>query len=117
MPRWFHHHHRAQTLGITLLILSLVHAPWPQADFHNVRHHDEPGQVCEHHDHLLRYVGRMDDSPRDASKATTHELADAVEALLANRTVAIPVTEPIGCTVKWWGKPPKFVPTDVCDLQ
>src|SRR5947209_8241097 len=48
-------HHRARVLGISWLILSLVHAPWPQADFHNVRHHDGPGQVCEHHDHLLRW--------------------------------------------------------------
>src|SRR4051812_19560803 len=48
-------HHRARVPGITLLILSLVHAPWPQADFHNVRHQDGPGQVCEHHDHLLRW--------------------------------------------------------------
>jgi hypothetical protein len=52
--RWGRHH-RARALGISFLILSLVHAPWPQADFHNVRHHDEPGQVCEHHDHLLRW--------------------------------------------------------------
>ena len=48
-------HQRARALGISLLILSLVHAPWPQADFHNVRHQDGPGQVCEHHDHLLRW--------------------------------------------------------------
>ena len=47
--------HRARALGFGLLILSLVHAPLPQADFHNVRHHDGPGQVCEHHDHLLRW--------------------------------------------------------------
>jgi hypothetical protein len=52
--RWGRHH-RSRVLGISLLILGLVHAPWPQADFHNVRHHDEPGQVCEHHDHLLRW--------------------------------------------------------------
>lgn len=52
--RWGRHH-RARALGISFLILSLVHAPWPQADFHNVRHHDGPGQVCEHHDHLLRW--------------------------------------------------------------
>ena len=52
--RWVYHH-RARALGISFLILSLVHAPWPQADFHNVRHQDAPGQVCEHHDHLLRW--------------------------------------------------------------
>ena len=64
MRRWTHHHHRARTLGISLLILSLVHAPWPQADFHNVRHHDRPGQICEYHDHLLRWhpdAGQADD--------------------------------------------------------
>jgi hypothetical protein len=43
------------TLGITLLILSLVHTPLPQPDFHNIRHHDGKGEVCEHHDHLLRW--------------------------------------------------------------
>jgi hypothetical protein len=47
-----------------LLILGLIHAPWPQADFHNVRHHDQAGQVCEFHDHLLRWhpdAGLADD--------------------------------------------------------
>lgn len=67
-------------------------------------------------DRILRYVGRMDNSPRDPSLATTHELADAVEDLLAGCRVEVPVTEPIGCTVKWWGKDGHFVPNDVCDL-
>lgn len=42
-------------LGIGLLILSLVHTPLPEPDFHNLRHHDGAGEVCEHHDHLLRW--------------------------------------------------------------
>ena len=42
-------------LGIVGLILSLVHAPLPQPDFHNIRHHDGAGEVCEYHDHLLRW--------------------------------------------------------------
>lgn len=42
-------------LGIVLLILSLVHTPLPQPDFHNIRHHDAAGEICEHHDHLLRW--------------------------------------------------------------
>jgi hypothetical protein len=41
--------------GIGLLILSLVHTPLPQPDFHNIRHHDGPGEVCAYHDHLLRW--------------------------------------------------------------
>jgi len=65
---------------------------------------------------VLRYVGRMDNSPRDASLAKTHELADAVDALLAGKPVPLAVTEAIGCTVKWRGKEGHFVPTDVCDL-
>ena len=39
--------------GIGLLIFGLLHVPLPQPDYHNVRHHDAPGEVCEHHDHLL----------------------------------------------------------------
>ena len=42
-------------LGIGLLILGLLHVPLPEPDYHNVRHHDAPGEVCEHHDHLLRW--------------------------------------------------------------
>lgn len=44
-----------RVLGIGLLILSLIHTPLPQPDFHNIRHHDGPGEICEHHDHLLRW--------------------------------------------------------------
>jgi hypothetical protein len=42
-------------LGIALLILSLIHVPIPQIDYHNIRHHDSPGQTCALHDHLLRW--------------------------------------------------------------
>ena len=38
-----------------IVILSVIHVPLPQADYHNVRHHDGSGEVCEHHDHLLRW--------------------------------------------------------------
>ena len=64
----------------------------------------------------VRYIGRMDNNPKDESKATTRELRDALEDLLAGRDVSVPLTEPIGCTVKWWGKDRKFIPNDVCDL-
>lgn len=42
-------------LGIGVLILSTIRIPLPQADYHNVRHHDAPGEVCPYHDHLLRW--------------------------------------------------------------
>jgi len=42
-------------LGISLLIAGVVRVPLPQADYHNIRHHDAPGEVCLLHDHLLRW--------------------------------------------------------------
>lgn len=64
----------------------------------------------------LRYTGRMDDSPRSPGAETTHELRDAVEALLEGKRPSVEVTNPIGCNVKWWGKPHKWMPPEACDL-
>ena len=65
---------------------------------------------------VLRYTGRMDDNPRNPGQEKTHELADAVEALLEGRQVPVPVTNPIGCNVKWQGQPHKWMPPEACDL-
>ena len=64
----------------------------------------------------LRYTGRMDDNPRDASLATTHELRDAIDALLDGREPAVTVTNPIGCNVKWLGQDAHWMPPEACDL-
>ncbi|QEH38528.1 hypothetical protein OJF2_71310 [Aquisphaera giovannonii] len=51
-------------IGIALLIPGLFHVPLPQADFHNVRHHDGDGELCPNHEHLLRWhpsAGAADD--------------------------------------------------------
>jgi peroxiredoxin len=64
----------------------------------------------------LRYTGRMDDNPRNPGKETTHELRDAVDALLAGKEVAAPLTNPIGCNVKWKGKERHWMPAEACDL-
>jgi hypothetical protein len=37
------------------MILSAIHVPLPQPDYHNIRHHDGPGEICLYHDHLLRW--------------------------------------------------------------
>lgn len=49
----------------------------------------------------LRYHGRIDDSPKDASAVGREDLREALEALLAGRAVAEPETWAVGCTVKW----------------
>jgi peroxiredoxin len=67
-------------------------------------------------DRKLQYTGRMDDSPKVEANAKTHELRDAVDALLAGKNPAVPLTNPLGCNVKWKGKPNHWMPADACDL-
>lgn len=51
----------------------------------------------------LQYVGRIDDNEH-IGKQTTHELTDALDAVLAGQPVAQPVTKTFGCSVKWFSK-------------
>ena len=67
-------------------------------------------------DRKLRYTGRMDDNPRTPGAEKTHELRDAVDALLAGKKPAVEVTNPIGCNVKWKGKEGHWMPPEACDL-
>lgn len=64
----------------------------------------------------LRYTGRMDDNPRTPGAETTHELRDAIEDLMVGREVKVPLTNPIGCNVKWWNKDAHWMPPEACDL-
>lgn len=64
----------------------------------------------------LRYTGRMDDNPRSPGNETTHELRDAVETLLKGEEVEVPLTNPIGCNVKWRGEDKHWMPALACDL-
>ncbi|MEM6688370.1 MAG: redoxin domain-containing protein [Planctomycetota bacterium] len=50
----------------------------------------------------LRYKGWLDDSRYpDSSTVKRTDAADAIEALLADREVAVSVTKPFGCSTKW----------------
>jgi peroxiredoxin len=51
-------------------------------------------------DRRLRYEGRVDNSYR-SEQVTTHEVRDAIEALLAHRQVAVKHTGVFGCSTKW----------------
>ncbi len=64
----------------------------------------------------LVYTGRGVDSPRDPSRITTNDLANALEDHLAGRPIRAPKTNPIGCNVKWDGKDAHWMPADACDL-
>ncbi len=64
----------------------------------------------------LVYTGRAVDTPRDASKATVHDLERALEEHLAGKPVSVPKTNPVGCNVKWDGKDAHWMPAEACDL-
>lgn len=52
-------------------------------------------------DRRLAYHGRIDDDWKAPEKATTRELGDAIEALLAGRRPAADQKPTIGCSIKW----------------
>ena len=64
----------------------------------------------------LIYCGRGIGTPRDGSKMTVNDLENALNDHLSGRPVAVPVTNPIGCNVKWDGKDAHWMPADACDL-
>ena len=64
----------------------------------------------------LVYTGRGVDQPRDTSKMTVNNLQLALDAAVAGKPVSIPVTNPIGCNVKWDGKDAHWMPAEACDL-
>lgn len=64
----------------------------------------------------LVYTGRGVDSPRDISRMTVNDLERALTELLAGREVSVPLTNPIGCNIKWEGKDRKWMPPEACDL-
>jgi peroxiredoxin len=64
----------------------------------------------------LVYTGRGVDNPRDSSKVTVNNLDIALEELTSGKPVSVPVTNPIGCNVKWDGMDAHWMPADACDL-
>jgi peroxiredoxin len=67
-------------------------------------------------DRKLIYTGRAVDYPREAEKSTVFDLENALNDYLAGKDVQTPVTNPIGCNIKWDGKDPKWMPAEACDL-
>jgi peroxiredoxin len=64
----------------------------------------------------LIYTGRGVDNPRDTSQMTVNDLERALEEHLAGKPVSVPLTNPIGCNVKWDGKDAHWMPPEACDL-
>ena len=102
--------------------MQIEHFPW-------VYLHDETQDVARAYgalktphfyvftrDRTLVYTGRAVDSPRDPSNISVNDLANALEDHLAGRPVRTPLTNPIGCNIKWEGKDAHWMPAEACDL-
>lgn len=67
-------------------------------------------------DRKLIYCGRGIDSPRDPSQMTVNDLENALEEHLCGKPISVPLTNPIGCNVKWEGHDAHWMPSEACDL-
>jgi peroxiredoxin len=64
----------------------------------------------------LVYTGRGVDSPRDISRMTVNNLEIALDELTGGKPISVPMTNPIGCNIKWEGQDAHWMPPDACDL-
>lgn len=91
--------------------------------------HDETQEVAEKYGALrtphffvfnekrdLVYTGRGVDSPRDTDRVTVNDLDRTLEELTKGKKISVPLTNPIGCNVKWEGKDKHWMPAEACDL-
>lgn len=64
----------------------------------------------------LVYTGRGVDSPKDSSNIKVNDLDRVLSELVENKKISVPVTNPIGCNIKWDGMEAHWMPAEACDL-
>jgi peroxiredoxin len=102
--------------------MKLHHFPW-------IYLHDESQEIAKKYGALrtphffvfdeekkLIYCGRGIDTPRDASKMSINDLDNALSDHFLHKKIRVPLTNPIGCNVKWDGKEKHWMPAEACDL-
>lgn len=67
-------------------------------------------------DRKLIYTGRAVDNPRAPEKVTRYDLEQVLTEKLAGTPISQPVTNPLGCNVKWDGEAADWMPAEACDL-
>jgi peroxiredoxin len=67
-------------------------------------------------DRRLVYTGRGVDNPKEADKVTVNDLDRALDELTSGKPISTPLTNPIGCNVKWEGQDAHWMPAEACDL-
>src|SRR5699024_10493514 len=96
--------------------------PWPYL-------HDESQEVAKAYgalrtphfyvfdeDRKLIYTGRAVDNPKDPDKVKEKNLEQALLEKLSGKPISVPLTNPIGCNVKWDGEDASWMPPEACDL-
>lgn len=64
----------------------------------------------------LIYCGRGVDNPKNPSQVKQNDLEIALTEYIETKKVSNPLTNPLGCNIKWEGKDPKWMPPEACDL-
>lgn len=64
----------------------------------------------------LVYTGRALDNPKDPGSSACHDLENALTDLVAGKPLRVPVTNPVGCNIKWRGQDAHWMPPEACDL-
>jgi peroxiredoxin len=64
----------------------------------------------------LVYTGRGVDRPEDTSRMTVNDLDNALAEHVAGQRVSTPLTNPIGCNVKWIGQDQHWIPDEARNL-
>ena len=64
----------------------------------------------------LIYTGRATDNPRNTNEREANDLEEAIDAAISGKQVSVSITNPIGCNIKWDGKPAHWMPAEACDL-
>jgi len=67
-------------------------------------------------DRKLVYTGRGVDVPDDTAKMTVNDLDNALAEHTAGKPVSTPLTNPIGCNVKWVGQDEHWMPDEARNL-
>jgi len=56
------------------------------------------------------------DSPKDTSKMIVNDLDRVLTEHLSGQPVSVPLTNPLGCNVKWNNQDAHWMPAEACDL-
>ena len=67
-------------------------------------------------DRKLVYTGRAVDNPREPEEITINDLENALDQILAGDAITTPLTNPVGCNVKWDGKDAHWMPEEATTL-